>query len=208
MNYSVVLSSIFALHVLAMISPGPNVLVVAQTAISRTRRAGIFISLGIATGAAVWSSAALLGLNLLFTQFPWFYSGLKVMGGIYLLYIGAKMWRAADHPLIPSRGLCLSAQTDWQAFRLGLLTNLTNPKAAIFYGSIFAALLKPDFPVWVKLTAIGIIVFNAVWWHISLAYLFSTQYTRQVYQRIKRWIDRIAGTALAFFGLLLIHVNR
>ena len=59
MNYAVVLSSIFAVHMLAMISPGPNVLIVTQTALSHTRRAGIVTALGVATGSTIWSSAAL-----------------------------------------------------------------------------------------------------------------------------------------------------
>jgi threonine efflux protein len=208
MNYAVVLSSVFAVHVLAMISPGPNVLIVTQTAISHTRRAGIVTALGVAIGSTIWSSAALFGLSVVFAQFAWLYEGIKLLGGIYLLYLGIKLWRTADHhPLVPSSSHA-TVHTDRQALRLGLLTNLTNPKAVIFFGSIFAALLTPTLPMWVKLAAIGIIAVDATGWHVALACFFSTRRAQQVYRRIKRWVDRTAGVALAFLGLRLILPSR
>jgi len=88
--------------------------------------------------------------------------------------------------------------------RLGLFTNLTNPKAVIFYGGIFAAFLTPDLPTWVRLAAIGVIVINSTGWHVAMACLFSTGRARQVYDRLKPWIDRLAGSALAFLGLRLV----
>lgn len=206
MTYAVVLASVFVVHVLAMLSPGPNVLVVTQTAASRTRRAGVLVALGIASGAALWSGAALLGLSVLFEQVAWLYGALTVLGGMYLLYIAWRLWRGADRPLVLALapGERVSAQTGWQAYRLGLLTNLTNPKALVFYGGIFAALLAPDLPVWVKVAAFAVIVVNSSVWHVALACLFSTERTQAFYRRVKGWIDRIAATALALLGLRLM----
>ncbi|MCA1728567.1 MAG: LysE family transporter [Actinobacteria bacterium] len=208
MSYAVVLGSVFAIHVLAMISPGPNVLVVTQTALSDTRRAGIVTALGVAVGSTLWSSAALFSLSVVFAQFAWLYSGLKLLGGMYLLYLGIKLWRTAEHSLVPSSSTHAPVHTDRQAFRLGLLTNLTNPKAVVFFGSIFAALLAPALPMWVKLAAIGIVAVDATGWHIALACFFSTQRAQQVYRRIKRWVDRAAGASLAFLGLRLMLPSR
>ena len=95
MDYAIVLGSIFTVHVLAMISPGPNVLIIIQTALSHTRRAGIVAALGIAVGSTIWSSVALLSLSAAFAQFAWLYGGLKPLGGTYLLYLGSKLWRTA-----------------------------------------------------------------------------------------------------------------
>jgi threonine efflux protein len=204
MSPAAVLGSVFVVHLLAMLSPGPNVLVVTQTAASRTRRAGVLVALGVASGAALWSGAALLGLSVLFARFAWLYGVLKLAGGAYLLYLAFKLWRAASHPLLVSEGTGARAQSEWQAYRLGLLTNLTNPKALIFYGSIFAALLTPELPTWVKLAAFAIIVTNATLWHAALACFFSTAGTQRAYQRVKRWIDRIAALALALLGLRML----
>jgi len=208
MNYAIVLGSIFAVHVLAIISPGQNVLIVSQTAMGRGRRAGVAVALGIATGAGIWSTAANLGLTVVFAHFVWFYSGLMLAGGIYLLYLGIALWRAADHPLAPSARQAAAVHSDWHAFRLGLFTNLTNPKAVIFYGGIFAAFLTPDLPTWVRLAAIGVIVINSTGWHVAMACLFSTERAQQVYKRLKPWIDRLAGSVLGILGMRLMLQGR
>jgi threonine efflux protein len=86
MNYVVVLGGIFAVHVLAMISPGQHVLIVTQTAISQTRRIVVVTALGVAAGLTIWSDAALFSLGVVFAQFAWLYGGIKLLGGVYLLY--------------------------------------------------------------------------------------------------------------------------
>ena len=204
MNPWVVLGSVLAAHVLAMVSPGPNVLIVTQTAASQTRRAGVCAALGIAAGAGVLSSAALLGLSVLLAPFPWLHDGLKLVGGGYLLLLGIRLWRFADARVAPfARGRTVT-RTDLQAFRLGLLTNLTNPKALLFYSSVFAALLAPDSPLWLKLAAIAVIIVDSTGFHVALACLFSTPRAQTGYQRIKPWVDRIAGVGLAALALRLM----
>ena len=204
MSYLGVLGTVLAVHALAMVSPGPNVLVVTQTAASETRRAGVFAALGIAAAAALLSSAALLGLSVVPTRLAWLHTMLGVVGGGYLLYLGVRLWRAADSPAAFSSAASGVARTDWRAFRLGLATNLTNPKALLFYGSVFSALLAPDAPPWIKLAAVGIIAVNSTAFHVALACLFSTPRAQAGYQRIKPWVDRIAGAGLAALGVRLM----
>jgi len=204
-----VLGSVFAVHLLAMVSPGPNVLVVTQTAASEGRRAGVRAALGIAAGAAMLSSAALAGVSVLMTQFAWLHAALRVLGGGYLLYLGVRLWRsaAARAAFCPATANGI-ARSDWRAFQIGLATNLTNPKALVFYGSVFAALFAPDTPLWVKLAAVGMIAANSTGFHVALACLFSTPRAQAGYQRIKPWIDGAAGTALALLGLQLLLRSR
>ena len=204
MNAWAVLASVLVVHVLAMVSPGPNVLIVTRTAASQTRRAGVCAALGIAAGAGLLSSAALLGLSVLLARFAWLHHGLKLIGGGYLVFLGIRLWRAADSRLAPAFPERTVLHTDSQAFRLGLLTNLTNPKALLFYSSVFAALLAPDSPPWLKLAAVGVIIVDSTGFHVALACLFSTPRAQAGYQRIKPRVDRIAGAALAVLGLRLM----
>ena len=139
MSYLTVLLSVMAVHVVAMISPGPNFLIVTQTAISHSRREGVLTAFGVSCAALLWSSAALLGISLLFETTVWLYQGLKVLGGAYLIYLGIQSWRYAGRP--PQLSAKTPPGSNWRLFRVGFVTNLTNPKSAIFFSSIFATLL-------------------------------------------------------------------
>ena len=208
MDLVVVLGSIFAVHIAAMISPGPNFLIVTQTAMSRTRRTGTFVALGVAAGAGVWSTVASLGLTVLFTYYAWLYSGLKLLGGIYLIYLGIDLWRKSCLTGDSAVNRRSAANSDWQAFRLGLVTNLLNPKAAIFFGSIFAAIVSPDLPTWFKVAAVSLIMADAASWHIALACFFSARRAQQCFHRFKKPMDRLTGAALALVGARLIWQAR
>lgn len=192
-----------AVHVVAMASPGPNFLVVTQTAISRSRRDGVLTALGVACAALIWASAALFGLSLLFETTAWLYFGVKLFGGVYLIYLGMQSWRRANKPLM----LDIRAPvvlSGWRSFRVGFTTNLANPNSAIFFGSIFAALLPPHLPVWVRVAAVAMIVFNALWWHSALALAFSTRPAQQLYAKAKRVLDLVAGGFLILIGARLM----
>jgi RhtB (resistance to homoserine/threonine) family protein len=208
MSHWGLLGSVVAAHILAMASPGPNVLIVTQTAASQTRRTGVCVALGIATGAGLLSSAALLGLSALLTEFAWLQATLRLAAGTYLLYLGFRLWRGASLPAAFARPTDTVGRTDWRAYQVGLITNLTNPKALVFYGSVFAALLAPDVPLWVKAAAVGLITVNSTVFHVALASLFSTERAQAGYRRIKPWVDRIAGAGLAAFGLHLVLPSR
>ena len=81
---------------------------------------------------------------------------------------------------------------------------LDESEGSRIFGSIFAALLAPALPAWVKLADVGIIAVDATGWHIALVCFFSTRRAQQVYRRIKRWMDRGAGAAFAFLRLRLM----
>ncbi len=204
-----VLGAVFVVHVLAMASPGPNVLVVTQTAASRSRRAGVWAALGIAAGAGLLAGAALAGVGALLDHAPWVHDALRVAGGGYLVYLGVRLWRGARAPAAFAAGGALRAEPradargNGDAFRVGLLTNLTNPKALAFYGSVFAALFAPGSPAWLKLAAVAFVVANSTAFHVALACLFSTRRAQTAYGRLKLRVDRIAGAGLALLGLAL-----
>jgi RhtB (resistance to homoserine/threonine) family protein len=190
------LASLAAVHWLAMLSPGPNVLLVAQTAMSRSRAAGIAAALGVAAGAGLLATAAIVGLGLLTEQSSALRHGLQVAGGCYLVYLGASMWLEPRSPAqAPAGGRAY--------FLRGLLTNLSNPKAAVFFGSIVGATLGSDPSDWVRAAAVVVIVVDAVVWHCLVAVLFARPAVRDAYLRRQRTIDRVVGSALGAVGIVL-----
>ena len=208
MDYIIALGGLFLLHILALISPGPNVLIVTQTAMHSGRQKGVFVSLGLATGAAIWSSAALIGLNVIFEYVTWLYWALKIVGGVYLIFIGIKIWRTAKQDLSQPNAQHNINKNHWQSYRLGLFTSLTNPKAGIFFSSIFVAILPPTLPLWVQIFAIVLMTCDSAIFHISLAIFFSTNRVKQIYTQIKVYVDRLASIALTLLGIHLLLENR
>jgi RhtB (resistance to homoserine/threonine) family protein len=206
MSYLAALGGVAAVHLAATAIPGPTNLVVISAAISRNRRAGLATTVGVASGDVVWATAAMAGLSVVLATLTWLATGLRIAGGAYLIYLGVRAWLAARQPLTEQRA---TAPADIRrAYRRGLMTNLTNPKSVVFFGSVFAATLPPGTPAWVRAAAVTVVAANALWWHASLTAVFSLGRTHRAYRRARSWIDRITGGILAAFGIGLIHEAR
>jgi threonine efflux protein len=198
-----ILITIWFLHVAAMMSPGANVLLVSQLAASDRARSAVFAALGVTVGAAIWALCAVLGVNAVFQVFPGLRLVLQVAGGLYLLYVASRLWRSGGLALGDGGPSVSSAA----AFRLGFLTNITNPKSALFFGSVFAASFPAAPSHALQAAAVVMIVTNALCWHTLLAYLFSRERVRLAYARTRGTADRIASVAVGALGLGLLAAS-
>ena len=146
------------MQLLAVISPGPSFLITARTSAAQSRADGIKVALGLGAGTVVWSSAALLGLNAVFHAVPALFVGMKIAGALFLLYIAWMIFTHAADPLkIEGAGARLP-----NPFLKGFLTQISNPKVAVFFGSVFIAMLPSQVPLWMTVTLIAIVSFNEV----------------------------------------------
>lgn len=185
-------------------SPGPSFVMVARTAVGASRADGLMAALGMGVGGLLFASAALLGLKGLLAAVPGLYLLLKIVGGLYLAYLGYRIWRGANTPLatgeppIQSRSVTLT-----RSFALGLTTQISNPKTAVVYASVFAAFLPaattPGFDMIVAALIFGI----EAGWYALVALLLSSAAPRRAYLRYKAWIDRAAGGMMVALGLKL-----
>lgn len=124
------LTSILMINLLAAMSPGPGFVLCVRTAAAEGFRTAALVALGMGIGSGLWATAALLGLSLLFQLAPAALTALKVGGGIFLLWIAYQTFRHAAAPL-PEPGTALP-RAGLSALRLGLVTQLSNPKTATF----------------------------------------------------------------------------
>jgi threonine/homoserine/homoserine lactone efflux protein len=185
-------------------SPGPSFVLVARTSIALSRRHGLAAALGMGAGGVVFGGLALLGLQALLAQVEWLYATLRVAGGLYLMLIAWRLWRAAGQPLEAAPALGTSAARTGRSFWLALTTQLGNPKAAIAYASIFAALLPSAPPLWMVLALPPLIFLVEAGWYTLVALAFSAGRPRALYLGSKRWIDRTAGVVMGALGLRLV----
>ena len=201
----VILGSIGLIQLLAVMSPGPSFLITARTAVARSRADGFKVALGLGAGTVIWSSAALLGLNAVFHAVPVLFVGMKFAGALFLLWIA---WQIFAHAAVPIDLNLRKGETVAHPFVRGLLTQISNPKVAVFFGSIFIALLPAQVPMWMVVALIAIVSFNEVWWYSAVALFFGTGPVRRTYLAAKKWIDRVTGLFLGALGLRLLWAAR
>lgn len=192
-------ASVVAIHLLAVISPGPAFVVAVRTAATEGFGTATALAFGYGLGAVMWAFAALAGLAILFELVPGMFAGMKIMGGLFLLWIGLQIWRHAPAPLMQETGAPPRSRAS--AFRLGLLTFATNPKAAVFFGAVFVGLVPPGTPLpWLALIMAAFFA-NETLWFIIVARVFSMPKARAGYARVKTTVDRVFAGLITAFGV-------
>ncbi len=186
-------------HLAAAISPGPSFVVSVRTAAAEGFRPAAGLAAGLGAGAVLWAGAALTGLALLFEVAPFLFTALKLVGGCFLVWIAIQTWRHARDPMPdPAASLPPSFPA---AIRLGLLTQLANPKPAIFFGAVFVGLVPADASLLSLLLLLAVIFVDETLWYIFVARVFSLGRARAAYARAKAWVDRGFGALMASFGI-------
>ena len=185
---------------LAILSPGPSLLFLTRQTLTKGARVGVITAMGLAVMAALWTLAALLGLQTLFTLFPWAYLALKTLGALYLIYLAVQMWRHAATPLDTDPQPAPASR----AFVSGMLVNLANPKSVFFAGAVLVVI----FPATLGVADKALIFANHLAVEMivqpALALLLGTTAVRSRYLALKPVLDRAAGAILGFLGLRLL----
>jgi len=158
------------------------------------------LALGFGLGAAIWAAAAMTGVAVLFELVPALFTGLKLIGAAFLLFLAIMMWKHAKEPMVTAATAASGPRTHLSAFRLGLLTFMSNPKSAVFFGAVFIGLVPPETALTWKMAIFVVIFINETLWYLFVARVFSTERARQVYAHAKAWVDRLFGTFLGLLG--------
>lgn len=194
------LLTIAVLHWLVLVTPGANVLLVSQLAAGGQRRSAFFAGLGVTVVAVTWALLALLGVNAVFAAMPQLRLALQAAGGLYLCYVAVRLWRSGS----AGKGEQATLLAPGAAFRLGFLTNIMNPKSALFFGSVFASALPADPGASLLAWTVGLVFANALAWHSFLAMAFSHPRVQAAYARQRQRLNRIAGATVGALGLRLL----
>jgi RhtB (resistance to homoserine/threonine) family protein len=192
------------IHLLAVASPGPDFAVVVRESVAHGRRAGSYTAIGVGTAIFLHVGYSLLGIGLIVSQSIVLFNALKWAAAAYLIYIGIKALRAkpasaTDAPVKVAAG----ARTAKGAFTSGFVTNGLNPKATLFFLSLFTVVINPHTPLWVQ-AGYGVYLAAATGlWFCLVARLFSQERVRAGFARMGHWFDRAMGGVLVALGLKL-----
>jgi threonine/homoserine/homoserine lactone efflux protein len=189
-----------------VLSPGPSFVMAARTAVAKSRGDGLAVSLGLALGAAAIAVLCLAGLHAVLVAVPVLYAALKLVGGLYLAYLAWQIWKGGPEPLNVSMDAELASPFGRDllaSFRLGLITSLSNPKTAVVYGSVFAALLPAEFPLFGSVVVTGGAFLMEFAWYAIVVLVLSSPAPRAVYMRAKTPLDRMAALVMGGLGMRL-----
>ena len=189
---------------LAIISPGPNFILVTNTALNRSRSEGILTATGVATGSGIFAFAGLVGLLPLVHSLPHFSLLMRFLGGGYLTWIGLDMLRTCRRVVVPEAAERKIVASAMVPYRTGMLTNLTNPKAWAFYLSLFTLVMGPAFPLWGKLFLNISMFLISLCWYVAVAYLVSSRTFQPVFLSWRPVIQGVLGGLLLIVGAKIL----
>lgn len=192
------LLGIFAVFSPALMLPGPDFVVVVRNTIARGKRAGVLTAVGISIGIVFYASLSAFGLSSLLNRIEWFEWVVRAVGASFLAYLGVRLLLTK----MPVRHLEQEAPNAPSGpdnpVLLGLLVNLTNPKAIIFFASIFGAAIRPQTPFWLLLMVVVMVGLTGLLWFSAVSMLTASTGWLIGLEDHQHWIERLAG--LAFFG--------
>jgi len=202
MDYLSLLGLILALHLMAVSSPGPDFFLVLKNSIQYGKKAGIYLSLGIALGVSIHIIYSLTGVAVLLKKSPSLFKIVKTLGALYVIYLGIKSLIQTYEPQEIFNFEKNMRPVDPRKFiKIGFLTNILNPKASLFFLSIFSVVIPPDLPYYYLIIIILMMLLTNFLWFYMVATLFTRPFIIQFYYKYEKYLSKIFGIILIILGL-------
>lgn len=198
------LLSLAGLNMLALISPGPDFAVVVRNSLIYSRKTALLTALGIALGILVHVTYTLFGLGVIIRESVWLFLGVKYLGAAYLFYIGYQGLRAKKTSIGVGQVQRVPDISVLSAIGSGFLTNALNPKCMLFFISLFSLVMSSHTPASI-LALYGVIMFlETLLWFSFVAFCLSGKSTREKFNTMGHWIERVTGGILMTLGVRLL----
>ena len=192
---------------LTTFTPGPAVLLAISNSVSNGPRSALVCSLGNALGLFIVSGIAMAGMGVVLATSAVAFTVLKVMGALYLIYLGYKQWTSRAS-MFPSANQTL-AGSSWQLFGTGIVLALTNPKAILFFSALLPQFLTPNLPLFeqfvVLTTSFSACAVLSHAFYALLAHTLRRQFDNPTRVRL---FNRVSGGIFCFLGLGLLRLQR
>jgi len=200
--------SLAAIHVLAVMSPGPDFVISVRNSLMYSRRAGVLTALGFASGCLVHISYSLLGLAYLINQSVMLFNVIKILGALYLMYIGVKALMSKGAKVDLETKKATNKISDFKAWQVGFITNILNPKATLYFLSVFSLAIESTTPAWVLITLSVVIFLVTFVWFSLVAICMTTPRVRALFLKFSKGIDQALGGILILLGIKLLLTTK
>jgi RhtB (resistance to homoserine/threonine) family protein len=197
---------------IVIVVPGPDTAVVTKNVLLHGRRAGLGTSLGVSAGLSIWTIAAAVGIASLVRASEVAFTTLKLVGALYLVWLGIQALRAAGREIAhhatsrPAGEPVMGARA---GFRQGCLSDLANPKIGIFFTSLLPQFVSAGHPVLLPFLILGaIFVVMTVIWLLAYTLVAARAAQTLLRPRVRAALDRFTGVVLIALGLRLAAEHR
>ncbi|AKJ42360.1 Threonine efflux protein [Pragia fontium] len=186
---------------LGMLSPGPDFFLIVKNAARYPRSVAMFTALGVILAVATHMSYCVAGLAVVITATPWLFNILKYAGAAYLIWIGFQALLAKGGSKMDVTHVSQQQTSYRNAFIQGYLCNLLNPKATLFFLSVFTQVLNIDSSTGEKMWYAFIIwILSAIWWP-ALVFLIQSAPVRRGLAKMQKSVDKVLGVVLIGLGI-------
>ncbi len=188
--------SVIGIHLLAVMSPGPDFIMLIRNAITYSRKTGMWTAVGFGLGIGIHVIYSVFGLGFIISKTPWLYNAITYLGAAYLAYIGIMSFKSSGSSISIDETKHAHDISAMKAVRIGFLTNVLNPKATLFFLSLFTILVGPDATTPVLLGLGGVMMVNTVLWFCLLSYLVTHSKILPTFEKFQNVFNKVFGIIL------------
>ena len=194
------IAAVGLIHLVALVSPGPDFVVACRNTLLYSRTIGIYTAVGFGLGICVHISYAVFGLSWLIANNELISTVIQYLGAFYLILIGIQSLRSFQSQIEQNAASVSSHISPVRAVRIGFITNVLNPKATLFFLSLFSTMLSPSVSKLTLVVIAVLLVVTTIFWFSLVALLIS-------HPRFTTVLKRYEKTVHHFFGVLLISIG-
>jgi RhtB (resistance to homoserine/threonine) family protein len=200
--------TVMVVGLLIVLSPGPQWAITIKNSLL-SRKNGFITVIGMCTGSMIHITYCLLGIGVIISHSILLFNLVKWVGVCYLIYLGLKSFftKKKLDTTFGKEEVIRNQSIRWKYYSMGLLTSLFNPKATLFYLSLFTQVIKPDTNIFVQLIYGVTVVGIELLWYSSMVMILSNSFLRKEFLMASTWLKRISGGILVLFGIRLAFVK-
>jgi RhtB (resistance to homoserine/threonine) family protein len=186
---------------LALLSPGPDFAMILKQSVTYGKKSSIFTSIGIGLGISVHIIYSILGIGLIISKSIILFNIIKYLGAAYLIYIGIMSLKSSGMKLKNETINGKKSMSNFKSFSAGFLCNALNPKATLFFLSMFTVVISINTPIYIQALYGVWCIFATMLWFVGLSLLLSHKRVREFLNSFGKLFDRAVGVVLIALGI-------
>lgn len=207
MAYLLEFITIATIHLLAVMSPGPDFALIARNSFLYSRKAGIYSAAGLALGIVVHIIYSLVGIGFIISKSVVLFSAIKFLGASYLIFIGYKSLRSKPKRSEDAKQERKEDLGKFDALKMGFLTNILNPKVTLFFLSLFTQFIDPETPLIIQMIYGAEMSAMTFVWFSLVATLLAKKRIKEKFSALRHHFERVFGAVLILLGIKVALSN-